>query len=59
VLVTDPSPALGKAFVEVLRFPDDATVDYDRRSEIRGPVHQVLQYTVDSVAEELGRPEGL
>ena len=39
-LLTDPSQALGKAFVEVLRFPDDATVDYDRRTEIRGPVHQ-------------------
>ena len=53
-LLTDPSQALGKAFVEVLRFPDDATVDYDRRTEIRGPVHQVLQHTVDSVADELG-----
>jgi ATP-dependent DNA helicase RecG len=53
-LLTDPSQALGKAFVEVLRFPDDATVDYHRRTEIRGPVHHVLQHTVDSVADELG-----
>jgi ATP-dependent DNA helicase RecG len=53
-LLADPGQALGKAFVEVLRFPDDVTVDYDRRAEIRGSVHHVLQQAVDSVAEELG-----
>lgn len=53
-LLPDPTKALGKAFVEVLRFPDDTTIDYDRREEIRGPVHHVLEQVVARVADELG-----
>jgi ATP-dependent DNA helicase RecG len=53
-LLNDPASVLGKAFVEVLRYPDDATIDYDRRDEIRGPVHHVLQRTAQRIADELG-----
>jgi len=53
-LLDDPASVLGKAFVEVLRYPDDATIDYDRRDEIRGPVHHVLQRTAERITDELG-----
>ncbi|MGH2874290.1 MAG: ATP-binding protein [Solirubrobacteraceae bacterium] len=53
-LLADPGVALGKAFVEVLRFGDDTTVDYDRRAEFRGPIHRVLTTVVDAVQDELG-----
>ena len=53
-LLTDPAAALGKVYVEVLRYPDDQTVDYDRRDEIRGPLHHVLKRTVARIADELG-----
>jgi ATP-dependent DNA helicase RecG len=53
-LLPDPSPTLGKTFVEVLRFPDDSSVDYDRREQVDGPLHHVLEETVRRVAGELG-----
>jgi ATP-dependent DNA helicase RecG len=53
-LTPDPSRTLGKAFVEVLRFGDDSTIDYDRREQVDGPLHHVLEETVRRVAAELG-----
>lgn len=53
-LLDDPGAVLGKAFVEVLRYPDNATVDYDRRDEIRGPIHHVLRRAVARIIDELG-----
>ena len=53
-LLADPAPTLGKAFVEVLRYPDDSTIDYDRRDEIRGPLHHVLRDTVARILDDLG-----
>jgi ATP-dependent DNA helicase RecG len=53
-LLPNPSRTLGKAFIEMLRFPDDSTVDYDRREQIDGPVHHVLEDAVRRVVEELG-----
>jgi ATP-dependent DNA helicase RecG len=53
-LLKDPSRVLGKAHVELRRFPDDSTIDYDRREEIRGPIHEVLTTTVDKIVTELG-----
>jgi ATP-dependent DNA helicase RecG len=50
----DPAPVLGKPFVEVLRYPDDTTIDYDRRDEIRGPIHHVLEEAVRRIKDELG-----
>jgi ATP-dependent DNA helicase RecG len=38
----------------VLRFPDDSSVDYDRREQVDGPLHHVLEETVRRVARELG-----
>lgn len=54
-LLQEPAPVLGKAFVELLRFPDDTTVDYDRREEITGPIHHVLERAVERVMSELGQ----
>jgi ATP-dependent DNA helicase RecG len=49
-----PARVLGKTFVEVLRYRDDVTVDYDRRDQIDGPLHHVLRETVRRVLDELG-----
>jgi ATP-dependent DNA helicase RecG len=40
--------------VELLRFPEDATAYHDRREEIRGPVHHILEQAVSRVMDELG-----
>jgi ATP-dependent DNA helicase RecG len=53
-LLANPTSLLGKAYVEVLRYPDDTTIDYDRREEVRGPIHHVLKLTVSRVLDELG-----
>lgn len=53
-LLRDPGRVLGKAHVELRRFADDATVEYDRREEIRGPVHMLLTGTVERILAELG-----
>ena len=52
-LLLDPAERLGKTFIEILRFPDESA-DYDRRIEIRGPLHRQLQRAVDEVMSELG-----
>ena len=52
-LLPDPAEHLGKAFIEVLRFPAEGA-EYDKRTEIRGPLHRQLQRAVDEVASELG-----
>lgn len=53
-LTEDPAWTLGKAFTEILRFPDDKTVDYDLRLEIRGPLPLQLERTADRVLEDIG-----
>jgi ATP-dependent DNA helicase RecG len=53
-LLRDPGRALGKAHVELRRFADDATRDYDRREELRGPLHELLTSTVERIVAELG-----
>ena len=52
-LTEDPSETLGKAFVEVIRFPDDG-IDYDKRVEIRGPVQEQVAGATEAVMSELG-----
>ncbi len=52
-LLADPAARLGKTFIEILRFPDPEA-DYDRRLEIRGPLHRQLQRAVDEITSELG-----
>lgn len=53
-LLTDPADALGKSYVEVLRFREDESVDYDRRVEVRGPLQTQLQGAVELITSELG-----
>lgn len=53
-LLPDASRVLGKTFIELLRYPDDTTVDYDRREEIRGPLHHALEQTVTRIMDDLG-----
>jgi len=53
-LLRDPSRVLGKAHVELRRYADDATIEYDRREELRGPLPQILTATVQRVMAELG-----
>lgn len=53
-LLPDPERVLGKTYVELRRFPDDATIDYDRREELTGPIHHVLPAAVAWIDAELG-----
>jgi ATP-dependent DNA helicase RecG len=53
LLVQEPRRFLGKAFVEVLRFPDEG-VNYDRRLEFVGPVHQQVENVTAFLMDELG-----
>lgn len=53
-LLADPATMLGKAYVEVLRYPDDTTPDYDRRDEVRGPLARQVEAGIRLVAEHLG-----
>ncbi len=52
-LLADPARVLGKAFVEVFRYPDDG-VDYDRREEFGGPLQRQVESAADFVLDELG-----
>jgi ATP-dependent DNA helicase RecG len=53
LLLREPRERLGKAFVEVLRFPGEG-VDYDRRLEFAGPVNQQVEEATRFVLDELG-----
>lgn len=45
---------LGKSYIEILRYTDDESVDYDLRIEIKGPVPLQLRGSVQRVLDELG-----
>ncbi|MGH2845106.1 MAG: ATP-binding protein [Thermoleophilaceae bacterium] len=53
-LLDEPTPELGKTFVEILRYRDDESVDYDRRDELGGPLQHQLRESVERVMDELG-----
>jgi ATP-dependent DNA helicase RecG len=53
-LTSEPDHALGKAHLELQRFPSDSTIDYDQRREIQGPLPRVLTEAVSQVIAELG-----
>ena len=53
-LTRRPDELLGKAFVEVQRFADDKTIDYEQRRELRGPLPDVLTATVTAIVDALG-----
>ncbi len=52
-LLDAPKDNLGKAYVEVLRFPDEG-VNYDRRVEFSGPVHHQVSEATEFLLDELG-----
>jgi hypothetical protein len=53
-LTRSPDELLGKAYVELQRFSDDATIDYEQRRELRGALPRVLTDTVAAVVDALG-----
>ena len=53
-LTEDPGETLGKAHVELLRYREDDSVDYDLRVEIKGPLPHQLQSSVQRILDELG-----
>lgn len=53
-LMADPAPILGKAYIEVIRYPQDETSDYDRRDEVRGPLDRQLVEATGLVTQHLG-----
>ncbi len=53
-VLSEPAETLGKAYVEIRRYRDDDSVDYDLRVEIRGPLPSQLEATVGRLSEELG-----
>ncbi len=53
-LCADPSDLLGKTHVELLRYADDESIDYELRVEIKGPLNAQLQAAVQRVLDELG-----
>ena len=52
-LVPHPEASLGKTHVEVFRYRDDG-INYDRRTEFTGPVHEQVAAATAFVLEELG-----
>lgn len=52
-LLSEPREHLGKAYIEVLRYPDDG-IDYDRRIEVIGPVQNQVVEATALVMDELG-----
>lgn len=53
-LLEEPGRALGKTFVEIMRYPNDETADYDRRDQLDGPLDHQLESAVAQVGAELG-----
>lgn len=53
-LSRDPAKTLGKAYVEILRYPDDNTANYDLRLEIGGSLPVQLQTAMQRILEEVG-----
>lgn len=53
-LLGDPATELGKAYIEVLRYPNDTTHDYDRRDDVRGTLDRQLESATRLVMEQLG-----
>jgi ATP-dependent DNA helicase RecG len=53
-LLPDPARTLGKTYIEVMRYADDDTPDYDRRDQLDGPLDRQLQDCVSLVGAQLG-----
>lgn len=53
-LTREPEETLGKSYIELLRYRDDDSVDYDLRVEIKGPLRAQLENSVQRVIDEVG-----
>jgi ATP-dependent DNA helicase RecG len=53
-LLGDASHWLGKAHVEVFRFPGTESEGFDKRTEIIGPLHRQVETATQNVVAELG-----
>lgn len=53
-LATDPTTALGKAYVELLRFRDDESPDYDLRIEFKGCAQEQIKKANARILDEVG-----
>jgi len=53
LLVPEPDRVLGKAYVEILRFPPGSS-EYDKRVLVRGPVYGQVENATATVMDELG-----
>lgn len=53
LLLPEPREALGKSYIEILRFPDEGQ-EYDRREEFVGPAQDQVADATDFLMEELG-----
>ncbi len=53
-LTERPREALGKAFIEVRRYVDETTLNYDRREEFDGPAADQVRTATQFVMAELG-----
>lgn len=54
LLRQDPELELGRAYVELVRFPDDDGQDYDLRRDFRGPIDDQLRSCATVVSELIG-----
>lgn len=53
-LTRRPDELLGKTYVELQRFADDTTIDYEQRRELHGSIPQLLTDTVAAIVDALG-----
>lgn len=53
-LSNDPAEVLGKAYTELLRYPDDESIDYELRVAIKGALPFQLREAVQRLLDELG-----
>jgi ATP-dependent DNA helicase RecG len=52
-LLDDPGSVFGKTYIEILRYRT-GEADYDRRVEIKGPLHHQVAQATSLIADELG-----
>jgi ATP-dependent DNA helicase RecG len=53
-LLAEPDGVIAKAFIEIRRFPEAASVDPDKRVEIKGPIHHQVAEATEQIVQELG-----
>jgi ATP-dependent DNA helicase RecG len=53
-LTGNPAAHLGKTLIEIFRYREDDSINYDRRMEVRGPVDLQLESAVKELLAELG-----